>query len=130
MAILMTVHVLGVLLWAGGLYAAASVMIARRKAGGESEALKLLEKSFLFKACHPGMLLALLSGAGMLALNPGYFLQEGWFKVKLLLAGAFVALTVLVTAQRRDPSEKISLLRGLAAAGVLLILVLVFLNPF
>jgi uncharacterized membrane protein len=126
---LVAAHWMGVVLWLGGACAAASVGIHRAKGGGKE--LERLEREFLFLACHPGMLLAILSGAGMIALNASHFLQEGWLLAKLFLAAVLIALTIAVTAARRAPSApKLNLLRAAVALAAFLVLLLAALRPF
>jgi protoporphyrinogen IX oxidase len=137
--LLMTLHVAGVILWIGGAYAAATALLKRaRLAEDSTAALTSLERDFLFKGCHPGMLLAIVSGVGMILFNASHFLREGWLHAKLFFALFLVGLSVALTKAHRKlgepekgvPERSIIIYRALLSAAAVIILLLVFLRPF
>jgi uncharacterized membrane protein len=133
----MMLHVLGFALWLGGLLAAQTAALERARGKEATQALERLEKRFLYLGCHPGMAMSLLSGAGLLAFNSAYFLDQGWLLAKLFFVAVLVALTVLSAAARRrvgtarQPAlSLLELKRALSLVTAVLILVLACVRPF
>ena len=135
----MALHVLGLILWVGGMFAAGRVLIDHARGGSGAPAILAdLERTFLFRVGHPGMLLVLATGIGMLALNPAYYLSEYWMHAKLAFTALAVAASIVLTSSARrlheDPgavgTRALNLWRGLLMAAVTAVLVLVFLKPF
>ncbi|MBI4422395.1 MAG: CopD family protein [Elusimicrobia bacterium] len=137
LAWLLVLHVLGVILWVAGAFAAGRVLLDHARAGAQGAAFVPTERSLLLKTAHPGMTLALATGAAALALNSGYYLHEGWMHAKLAATALAVAATVVLTVASRRMSaahdavgeRALTLWRGLLMGAVLAALVLVFVKP-
>lgn len=135
---LLALHVLGVILWVAGVFGAGRVMIDHARSGGQERAtLTAIERRLLLMSAHPGMALALLTGIGALALNPGYYLREGWLHAKFAAAALAAAATIVLTVASRRLGEPqptvgeraIALWRGVFMGAVAAALVLVFVKP-
>jgi uncharacterized membrane protein len=131
-AISLVVHLLGVVMWVGGLLAMSRVMVLHAKERGPSrEVLSLLEGKFHIFALV-GAVLALLSGLYQLSEWPaGLFRQSRWMHHKLtallLLAATHATMWSVYRKWRRlGPDAPLS--RGQASGlhgtvGMLLIVI-------
>jgi len=86
-------HVIGIVVWVGGLLAATHAFASRlaETTPEGQNALARLQQKLLRGLAHPGAAVAVLAGAAMLVIHPAYF-QQGWLHAKLGL----VALLILV----------------------------------
>ncbi|MBI5202228.1 MAG: CopD family protein [Elusimicrobia bacterium] len=137
LAWLLTLHVLGLCLWTAGVFGAGRVLIDQARLGPQGAPLGPSARRLLLASAHPGMTLAMITGAAALAQNPGYYFHEGWMHAKLacafLAAAATVVLTVLARKLQRPegaPSARsVVVWRGVFMGALLASLVLVFVKP-
>ncbi len=131
------VHVLGVILWVGGVLAG-GLLIRLRLDGDPSGKLAEGENRVFKSLAGHGMMLTVLAGAALIALRGGLYLHQGWFIAKLILVAALIGLhmTLRVRGKRLAAApESVTggTLCGLQAAISLVaaaILLLVFTQPF
>jgi putative membrane protein len=99
-------HVVGFVLWLGGLMVVTQVMAARtRQPSAEVRAQFARLESKLFKGvAHPGAAVTLLAGILVLVLQPDY-LHQGWLHAKLFLVAVLIALD-LIAYQRAKAFEQ------------------------
>ena len=93
---LLVVHIVGIVMWVGGLMIV-TLIFAQHTQENSPEARASLARleGKLFKAmAGPGALLALLSGVGLIATNPPYFLHAHWLHLKL----SFVLILIILHA--------------------------------
>ncbi len=133
---MLALHVLGIILWVGGVFAAGRVLLDHARSG-PGPSFTALERSLMLRTAHPGMLLVLLTGAAMLAFNPEYYLREYWMLAKLGVAVLMILPTIALTVASRRMAERFDascegklrrwrrLFMGLALAE----LILVFVKP-
>ena len=133
------VHVIGVILWIGGLLFLTRLLgyhmkeVGKPDNRGAMEVLTRIELRMHHLVVVPGLVLALIGGLWQLLAQAG-FLREGWFHVKLTIVLFFFVLhgwcLVKILAIRANPPEKktpiFSIIHGLS--GLLLIAVLVLLR--
>ena len=131
-------HVLGVILWIGGLLAAARLMGARLEGAADPEG-KIRETELkLFKSMSGhGMAATLLTGAALVAVRAPIYLSARWFWVKILLVLALIGLHVALRLASNDIGTeggptvgKLGALRGGIFVVLIFILLLVFIQPW
>ncbi|MGH9487239.1 MAG: CopD family protein [Terriglobales bacterium] len=131
-------HIVGIVLWIGGLFFAISV--ARTGGGnGESVVLKqqraLLAQKALRALAHPGAALTILAGLYLIYLLPAVRMAP-WLHVKLLLVLILILCDIAVTLHlrrlpEREPGRRqLGLFHGSIALLFLLILIMVLVKPF
>jgi|GEM_PF-2311783 len=114
-------HILGVVLWLGGLMAAGLMR------GADQPGQASTQKRAMAAMALPGVVLVLVGGVGLLARNGvSHINGAGWFHTKMLLVLLLITLHVLVAMGK---------LRGVwltAVAGLLGVcaIVLAHLKPF
>lgn len=115
----LTVHIIGIVLWIGGLLIGARV--ARMLASAESppsEAIKLVVRKIWNVNVLQGLALVLLTGLYQLFTGGlGVYMKQGWFHGKMTLLLVLLVTTGLFGAQVRAIGE------GRAANGKRLVLV-------
>ncbi len=91
---LLVVHIVGIVMWVGGLMIV-TLIFAQHSQESSPEAkasLALLEGKLFTSMAGPGALLALLSGVGLIATNPHYYLHAPWLHLKLSLVLILIIL--------------------------------------
>jgi uncharacterized membrane protein len=137
LAWLLAAHVLGVILWAAGVFGAGRALIDHARLGTASPELSAVERRLLLRCAHPGMTLAIVAGAWAISLNPNYYLKEGWMLAKLAAAALAVAATIvlsvaskrMITAPASAGERSLQIWRGLFMGAIAAALVLVFVKP-
>ena len=92
------VHVIGIVMWVGGLLAATRAIGSQFKettSDGQAALVRVGQK-LLRGFAHPGAGVAVLSGVAMLIIEPAY-LQQAWLHVKLALVIALIAVDLWFT---------------------------------
>src|SRR5437773_11321547 len=89
-------HIVGFVLWMGGLLVATQVMASRtRQSSPEVRAALARLATKLFKGlAHPGAAVTVIAGIVVLVLQPGY-LRQGWLHAKLFLVSFLIALEII-----------------------------------
>jgi putative membrane protein len=91
---MLLLHVLGIVMWVGGLLVTTQVLMQHAQEPSKEawEALAGVEAMLRKGMSNPGAVLTVLSGAALIALNPSYYLHARWLHVKL----AFVVLLLVL----------------------------------
>jgi uncharacterized membrane protein len=108
------VHIVGVVLWVGGLLAAAHLD------GLREESAAPLRGRLLKTMALPGLVLALLGGVGLAVRGGHAVLQGGWFHTKLLAVALLIVVHVLLVKSRARGAWPLPAVGLLALAAVLL----------
>jgi len=132
-------HIVGFVLWIGGLLTATQVMgsRARQSSADVASALSRLELKFFKGVAHPGAAIAVVAGIIALVLQPNQ-LHQGWLHAKLLLVAILIALDLIAYVRARaSEAGRIVLQRRECMAlhsGIALvfigIVILVMVKPF
>jgi uncharacterized membrane protein len=106
-------HVLGLVLWIGGLMVVTQVMMRRAEATAEEArtALGDICGRLMLTMALPGALLSVVSGVILFNMNRPYYLHAHWLQVKLLFVVVLLALHWAIRARLQD-----ALGRGVAVA--------------
>lgn len=132
-------HLLGIILWAGGLLHLSRMLgYHTREAMEVQERLSWMEFRMYYFVSLPGLAITLVTGVGMLVAMPMLLQGQGWLHAKLgLVAGLIVLDQVLRTrlmALRAQPAlldpRPFKILHGLIGLGLIGILILAFVRPF
>jgi putative membrane protein len=132
-------HVVGFVLWLGGLLTATQVMASRvlQSSADARSALARLETKLFKGIAHPGAALTVLAGIVVIVIQPAY-LQQGWLHAKLFLVAILAALDVIAYVRARaSHAGKVEIQRRECMAlhgGIALvfigIVILVMIKPF
>ena len=134
-----TFHVLGIILWAGGLLA-----ISRMAAYHVAEAASVqprfawVEWRMYWLVTVPGAVITLVTAAGLLATGPLDYGTLGWFHAKMALVGLLVilhaVLHVKLKALRDRPGDAkkavFSAVHGTIGLTIIAVLIMVEVRPF
>ena len=129
---LLVFHVLGIMLWTGGLMAA-SLALAQHAQQTNAEAraaFAALEKKFLRAVADPGAALAILAGGALISTNSSYYLSARWLYGKLFFVLLLIGLHGLLGVRaKRYAAGSIEVTRReamlfFAAVALLLALIL------
>jgi putative membrane protein len=87
-------HVLGLVLWVGGLLVTSMALTrhTQETAAEVRQALARLERIYLRGLADPGALLTILAGASLISTNPHYYLHAPWLHMKLTFVLFLIAL--------------------------------------
>lgn len=128
---LLALHILGIILWAGGLLAATAVLAQGAAAeSGARAAVAQAARKLMRLLADPGAALAIVAGLWILSQDaPSYFAQR-WFQTKLVVVIGVVALhgVVAVLAKRASTGAAFTsrqawvLFLGVLAAAVAIVL--------
>lgn len=128
---LLALHILGIILWTGGLLAATAVLAQGAAAeSGARSAVAQAARRLMRMLADPGAALAIVAGLWILSLDAsGYFAQR-WFQTKLVVVIGVVALhgIVAVLAKRASAGGAFTsrqawvLFLGVLAAAVAIVL--------
>ncbi|MGN6591680.1 MAG: CopD family protein [Terriglobales bacterium] len=132
---LLVLHLIGMVLWIGGLFRALAVATGAGNEPAVRQQRAVLAQKALRAVAHPGAALMVITGALLFYLLPGVRMAP-WLHVKLLLVviliGCDLALTVkLRRMPDREPSpQQLGVFNGLIGLLFVLILVMVLVKPF
>jgi putative membrane protein len=132
-------HIVGFVLWIGGLLTATQVMASRTKqnTAESAAALSRLELKLFKGVAHPGAAIAVVAGIIGLVLQPNQ-LHQGWMHAKLSLVAILIGLDLFAYARSRASSagrielqrrECVFLHSGIALVFVGVV-ILVMVKPF
>jgi putative membrane protein len=129
-------HLLGLMLWIGGI-AAASVLMALEGHVERKEELAAAIELVFKRVAGSGLVIAYLAGAGLVSTRPGYYFHRGWFHAKLLLVVLLTGFHMMLRVQSKKRAAagaaapgSIPMFGALAIASAIVILVLVTFQPF
>ena len=134
---LKSLHIIAVISWMAGLLYLYRLYVYHR---AESEAvvrsrLRVMERRLWLAITVPAAWLASLSGLGLIALLPCFYLPQGWLSVKLLLVALLLVVHLLAGRYRKaflEPPFPLSekAFRFLNEAPTLLMIAIVLLVEF
>src|SRR5690242_19686298 len=98
----LVLHIVGFVLWTGGLLTATQVMASRtqQKSAEASSALSRLELKLFNGVAHPGAAVTVIAGIIALVLQPNQ-LHQGWMHAKLSLVVFLIALDLIAYLRGR-----------------------------
>ena len=131
-------HILGIILWIGGLMNLTRMVAFH--VGEEPEVQKRLHfiENRIFKfVALPGMLLALISGLYMLSIDMSFYMKQPWMHAKLLFVGFMLGITAilqgklgqLATNHEKQSAKSFKIAHGVTGLMLILILIMIFLKP-
>jgi putative membrane protein len=137
-------HVLGIILWVGGLLLLTRLLGYHMKALGQPNGVSdqsilfRIEKRMHWLVVFPGLILALLGGLLNLIHYASANMKMGWFHAKLTIALIFLGLQIwtiiMVNKLAADPPSKktpiFSIIHGLAGLLLIVVLILIRFTPF
>jgi putative membrane protein len=132
-------HIIGIVFWIGGLLTTTTVLALHT---GETRpesrvVLEHLEVKLLKGMAHPGAAIAVLAGATVLWIQPGY-LHQHWLHAKLFLVAILIALDLIVYTRAKAfhkgeiklERRECMILHGAISLVFLGILIMVLIKPF
>lgn len=142
----MVLHLTGIVMWVGGLLAATLVMAqAARETPGATgsdgerqaarEAYRRISQRLLRALAHPGLILTIAGGLGLIFQAPRDVLQSIWLQAKLALVVGLVCVDWMITRQVRQmenavPARGAALrMHALTATIFVIVLILVLVQP-
>ncbi|MBI5136003.1 MAG: CopD family protein [Nitrospirae bacterium] len=139
MAWWLTFHLLGMVLWTGGL-----LTISRMAAYHTAEApevqprLAWVEGRMYWLVAIPGAVITVVTAAGLVASSPADYTDQGWFHGKMVLVGLLIGLNALLHvklgALKAHPESArkalFSAVHGTIGLTLIGILVMVTVRPF
>jgi putative membrane protein len=135
------IHLCAVIFWMAGLLYLPRLFIyhSTAKVGGELEAkMEEAELKLLRIIMNPAMIVAIVLGIAIIAMNASLYAGAGWLHVKILLALALLGYHGYLSKTRkgflnggRPRSEKFyRRINEIPAIGIILIVILVIVRPF
>ena len=132
-------HIVGFVLWIGGLLVATQVMasLTRQSSAEVSNALARLETKLFKGVAHPGAAITVITGIIVVVLQPDY-MRQGWLHAKLLLVAIVIALDIIAYVRARafqsgrivlQKRECMALHSGIALVFIGIV-ILVMIKPF
>lgn len=139
MAIIKAIHILGIILWTGGLMNLTRMIAFHMQE--ESEVQKRLHyiENRIFKfVTLPGLLVTLAAGLYMLSTNMDYYMKQPWMHAKLLFVGIMLAITAimqgklseLATNHEKQPAKTFKMAHGITGLMLMLILFMIYVRPW
>lgn len=132
----LALHIIGIVMWLGGLLILTRMMSSLEKLSKESLGLVPIIKKIFYGWILGGLFLTALTGLYQIGIRGiSFYMKQGWFHSKLtlvlLLVGVTVALGLQVSkASRGDivKSKSVMILHGLSAVGLVSIVFLTMLG--
>lgn len=131
-------HIIGIVLWIGGLMVTAGLIRYFEKTDGarNGPAYAALTKRYFYAMTLPGLVIALCSGTYQLLTNGiSFYMQQGWFHGKLTLVLILFVVTLMVglgvaRVQRGDAvnGKKFGAMHGVIGTIFLLIIFLTYIG--
>ena len=86
-------HLMAMVTWFAGIFYLPRLFVYHAMTEDEPgrERFRTMERKLYRGIMTPSMIATLLFGTWLIALNPGYYLEQGWLHVKLLLIAVLVA---------------------------------------
>jgi len=126
-------HVVGLMLWVGGLICVSRMLIPFAKGESASAGVVAALNRSMHAFIYPGFLITLLSGLYQLfERGASFYMKQGWFHTKLTLVVVLVVLSVMVAGQISKLLRGAALNRGtvvaIHAATASVVVIVVFLT--
>lgn len=139
MQVALMFHVLGMVLWMGGLMNLTRMVSFH--VGEEPEVQKRLYyiENRLFKfVTLPGLGITLVAGLYMLSNNMDYYMKQPWMHGKLLFVGIMLAVTALLQGKlnelannhAKQSAKAFKIAHGITGLMLILIIAFVIIKPF
>ena len=82
---LKALHVIAVVTWFAGLFYLPRLFVYHALTDDKvgADRFKIMERKLYRGIMNPALIATLLLGAGLIALNPGYYFSQGWMHAKL-----------------------------------------------
>lgn len=133
-----TLHLLAVVAWVGGMLAVPTLLAAHAAGGPEAPGLVRAARLLLKRLVLPGMLVALVLGVAMIAMQPAIMKGQGFMHAKLTLVFVLFGAHGFLAARTRKleggaPGPSAGAWAGIAVALLALsgaVLGLVVVRPF
>lgn len=86
-------HLMAMVTWFAGIFYLPRLFVYHAMTEDEPgrDRFRTMERKLYRGIMTPSMIATLLFGTWLIALNPGYYLEQGWLHVKLLLIAVLVA---------------------------------------
>jgi len=135
----LTFHLLGIILWGGGLLASTRIAAyLPREAPEVQPRFAWMAARLYWLVATPGIILAVITAAGIFSNSPVPYTELGWFHGKMALVAILVGLHALfhvkLKALRADPAGAnrilFSAVHGTIGLLIIGILIMVRVRPF
>jgi len=136
MAILLSVHFIGLIAWIGGLYTLITILLNIAGSKDLENRNSSFIKEFTFIGIYLGAGMSTASGLLLLYLSYGLLLSEGWFKLKcfffLIALGltGYLHLRLKPSISQKKVQKRLRTLRAIFLTLMAAIILLSFLRPF
>ncbi len=133
------IHLLGIILWVGGLMNLTRMISFH--VGEEPEVQKRLHyiENRIFKfVTLPGLVLTLVAGLYMLSTNMDFYMKQPWMHAKLLFVGFMLGITAILQGKlselannnEKQSPKAFKIAHGVTGLMLILILVMIYIRPF
>lgn len=132
-------HLLGIILWIGGILNLSRMLGYHTKEAIEvQERLSWMEFRMYHFVSLPGLAITVITGIGMLAVEPMLLQGQGWLHAKLAVVVGLIVIDQLLRtklmALRAQPAlispKPFKILHGLMGLALIAILILAIVRPF
>lgn len=140
MPMLKALHIIAVVCWFAGLFYLPRLFVyhAQTTDSAGRERFKIMERKLYLGIMWPSLILTVVFGTAMLALNPHYYFAQGWMHAKLALVAGLIVYHLLcgryLKALQQDRSEKshvfFRVFNELPVLALIAIVILVVVKPF
>lgn len=131
-------HLLGIILWVGGLMNLTRMVAFH--VGEEPEVQKRLHyiENRIFKfVTLPGLILTLIAGLYLLSVNMEY-MKQPWMHAKLLFVGLMLGVTAILQGKlaelannhEKQSAKTFKIAHGVTGLMLILILIMIYVRPF
>lgn len=137
---LKALHMIAVVCWFAGLFYLPRLFVyhAQTSDSPGNERFKIMERKLYRGIMWPSLILTVVVGTAMLALNPHYYLAQGWMHAKLLLVAVLIAYHFFcghyLKAFQQDRNTKshvfFRVFNELPVLALIAIVILVIVRPF
>lgn len=125
-------HLVGIVLWLGGLIILPRIMSVMNNEGAQAAGLPRIVRRVWFGFIIPGLVITLLTGGLQLSLGGvDVYMKQGWFHGKLTFVMLLLAATVITGLEVSKANHKVALspgklhmAHGIAALSLILIVLL------
>jgi putative membrane protein len=133
------VHILGIILWTGGLMNLTRMISFHLQEEVEvQKRLYYIENRIYKFVTLPGLFLTIVAGLMMLTSNTGFYMKQPWFHAKLtfvlillIMTGTFHRkLSELATKHEKQSPVPFKIIHGLTGLMLILILVMIYARPW
>lgn len=137
--LLKALHVLGIILWAGGLMNLTRMISFHMQEEPEvQKRLHYIEDRIYKFVTLPGMIITLAMGVYMLMMNMDYFMKQPWMHAKLLFVTIMIIMTAILqgklkelgTVTDKQNPKMFKALHGITGLMLMLTLAMIYLKPW